>query len=306
MKSLASGEGGIRRRVRRRRAVLKPDRIDNPTILDLAQKLASGVYERVLLCEGDSWFGIWTPAPLHEPNLLDALRTSRRTLLVDISHVGDTAKEMATDPQAANTLSLLNEFKFDTLLLSAGGNDLKNAFKELFIEKIVLTRKKMVVPKDLASITAHPAKAGSIIDEVVGYIVSWISLRQKSKLNKETPVVLHGYDYLQPRPAPARAWVNGLPVSGPWVYPTLLAAGKTDTHVRHGGSGAEFEWGRRESKHYPGRLVLHQRNSNGTEKSDSAKPVDSHARTECMKARSSGVVGEANISAGSPCSHIWP
>jgi hypothetical protein len=116
---------------------------------------------------------------------------------------------MATDPQAANTLSLLNEFKFDALLLSAGGNDLKNAFKELFIEKIVLTRKKMVVPKDLASITAHPAKAGSIIDEVVGYIVSWISLRQKSKLNKETPVVLHGYDYLQPRPAPARAWVNG-------------------------------------------------------------------------------------------------
>jgi hypothetical protein len=64
MKSLASGEGGIRRRVRRKRAVLKPDRIDNPTILDLAQKLASGVYERVLLCEGDSWFDIWTPAPL--------------------------------------------------------------------------------------------------------------------------------------------------------------------------------------------------------------------------------------------------
>jgi hypothetical protein len=67
---------------------------------------------------------------------------------------------------------------------------------------------------------------------VVGYIVQWIGLRQKSRLNKDTPVVLHGYDYLQPRPAPARAAVNGLPVSGPWIYPTLLAAGKTDEQMR--------------------------------------------------------------------------
>src|SRR5205823_11617315 len=132
MKSTVTVNDAIRKPTRRKRTLLKPERIDNPTIIELAQRLASGAYERVLLCEGDSWFDIWTPAPLHEPNLLDALRTSRRSLLVDISHVGDTAKEMATDPQAANTLNLLNEFKFDALLLSAGGNDLKNAFKELF------------------------------------------------------------------------------------------------------------------------------------------------------------------------------
>ena len=220
------------KRTRQMRTLLKPDRINSPTIVELAERLASGSYERVLLCEGDSWFDIWTPAPLHEPNLLDALRTCRRSLLVDTSHVGDTAKEMATEPRAAYTLNLLNEFKFDALLLSAGGNDLKNAFKEMFIQVIVLTKKKLAVPKYLASITAHPSKAEATFEEVVGYIASWINLRQKSKLNRDTPVVLHGYDYLQPRPAPARAWVNGLGVSGPWIYPTLLGAGKSDAEMR--------------------------------------------------------------------------
>ena len=184
------------------------------------------------MCEGDSWFDIYTPWPLHEPNLLDALRTPRKALLVDISHIGDTAKEMATDPQAGNTLTLLNEFKFDALLLSAGGNDLKNVFKEAFIRAIVHTKAKTMMPKDIRVMTSTPSKADAIFEEIVGYIVSWIGLRQKSKPNKNTPVVLHGYDYLQPRPAPARATVNGLAVSGPWIYPTLHEAGKTDDEMR--------------------------------------------------------------------------
>jgi len=48
---------------------------DFPGIVELGQKIATGAYEKVLLCEGDSWFDIYTPAPLHEPNLLDAIRT---------------------------------------------------------------------------------------------------------------------------------------------------------------------------------------------------------------------------------------
>jgi len=222
----------MRRPAARESRDLKPDRIDNPTIVELAQILADGAYERLLLCEGDSWFDIFTPAPLHEPNLLDALRLPRRALLVDVSHVGDTAKEMATDPQAANTVHLLNEFKFDALLLSAGGNDLKNAFKEMFVQMMALRKKGMRVPYDLAAMTAHPSTANSIFEEVVGYIASWIGLRGKSKLNRDTPVVLHGYDYLQPRPAYARLFINGPRISGPWVHPILCAAGKTDEQMR--------------------------------------------------------------------------
>ena len=210
----------------------KPERIENPGVIELDQRLAAGSFERVLLCEGDSWFDIYTPWPLVQPNLLDALRTPRKALLVDISHVGDTAKEMATDPQAAHTLTLLNEFKFDALLLSAGGNDLKNAFNEAFIQSIIHTRANTEMPREVALMTTTPSKADSIFEDVVGYIVQWIALRQKSKLNKHTPVVLHGYDYIQPRPAFARITVNGPKASGPWIYPILKAAGKTDDEMR--------------------------------------------------------------------------
>ena len=222
-------------RVRKAAAVpplLKPDRIDNPGVIELAQKLAHSSYERVLLCEGDSWFDIYTPAPSHEPNLLDALRTTRRTLLVDISHIGDTAEQMATGPQAAGTLTLLNEFKFDALLLSAGGNDLKDAFKEAFMEQIVHAKMKTVPSARIRTMTTAPAAADELFREVVGYIVTWIELRQRSKLNHDTPVVLHGYDYLQPRPACARIVANGPCGAGPWIYPVLKAAGKTDVEMR--------------------------------------------------------------------------
>lgn len=213
-------------------STFKPERINNPGMVELAQKIAGGAYEKVLLCEGDSWFDIYTPAPLHEPNLLDALRTPRTALLVDISHVGDTAMQMATGQQASTTLAFLNEFKFDALLLSAGGNDLKGAFKEAFIRKIVHARTKTALPADVATMTATPHRADDVFREVVGYIVTWIGLRQRSKWNQDTPVVLHGYDYLQPRPAYARIVVNGPRASGPWIHPILKADGKSADEMR--------------------------------------------------------------------------
>jgi len=212
----------------------KMDRIENPGLIELIQKLGAGGYERVFLAEGDSWFDIFTPAPLHQPNLLDAIRTPWNAAVVDISHVGDTAKEMATSPQAPHTLTLLNTFKFHALLLSAGGNDLKNAFKEAYLKLLVHRESKSsaALPDDIATMTSNPAAATATFDEVCGYIVSWIGLRDLSKLNRDTPVILHGYDYLQPRPAGARVWMGGPTASGPWIHPVLDAAGKTDSEMR--------------------------------------------------------------------------
>jgi hypothetical protein len=48
------------------------------------------------------------------------------------------------------------------------------------------------MPRDVALMTTTPSKAHSIFEDVVGYIVQWIGLPQQSKLNKPTPVVLHG------------------------------------------------------------------------------------------------------------------
>ena len=103
-------------------------RIEDPSVPELQEKLEAGNYERVFLAEGDSWFDIFTPHPLPQPNLLSSLRVPWRAAVVDISHIGDTAEAMSTGRQADHTRQLLDLFTFNALLLSAGGNDLKDAF----------------------------------------------------------------------------------------------------------------------------------------------------------------------------------
>jgi hypothetical protein len=58
------------------------------------------------------------------------------------------------------------------------------------------------------------------------------SVAAKVEAQQTYAVVLHGYDYIQPRPAFARITVNGPKASGPWIYPILKAAGKTDDEMR--------------------------------------------------------------------------
>jgi hypothetical protein len=204
------------------------DRIENPNVIELQQKLASGNYERVLLAEGDSWFDIFTPAPLNQPNLLSALRVPWRAAVVDISHIGDTAEAMSTGSQAAHTRVLLDTFKFDVLLLSAGGNDLKDAFNELFLRAAAGASQK----SEAELLDVESKQARDIIDTVCNSVAHWIGLRDASKLNPHTPVILHGYDYLQPRPAGARLWMDGAVVQGPWIYPVLKELGASDDEMR--------------------------------------------------------------------------
>jgi hypothetical protein len=211
----------------------KPERIEDPTIVALAQKLSAGGYERVLFAEGDSWFDIYTPAPHHEPNLLDAIRSSRRALVVDTSRIGSKASAMASGRQAANTRAMLDTFHFSGLLLSAGGNDLKDAFTKSY-GRAAAQRFARNAPADdeLEALAADPRAATEYFDDVVRSIIKWIGFRDQSKYNRDTPIFLHGYDYLQPRPAPARVSEGGLPLLGPWLHPALSAIGKTDKEMR--------------------------------------------------------------------------
>jgi hypothetical protein len=211
-------------------AVTPMSRIENPNIIELQQVFASGKFERILLAEGDSWFDIFTPFDFVQPNLLHAIQTPWKAAVVDISHVGDTAEQMVTGKQAVQTAQFLDMFKFDCLLLSAGGNDLKDAFAEAYIDAIgAATRSKRRKPA--RSIDVKSRVANGIIDQVCQSIAKWIAIRDSSKMNYATPLVLHGYDYLQPRPAGARLTRNGLVVRGPWIYPVLVHAGKDDAQM---------------------------------------------------------------------------
>jgi len=209
------------------------DRIEDPNVIELQQKLEAGNYDRVFLAEGDSWFDIFTPAPLHQPNLLNSLRVPWRSALVDISHVGDTAEAMSTGRQAAHTRQLLDMFTFNALLLSAGGNDLKDAFIDLFMRNAVAAaRGDPSAKSDMDILDVETKAANDIIAKVCDSVAQWIGLRDASKLNHRTPVILHGYDYLQPRPAGARLSIDGLVVKGPWIYPVLKEKGASDDEMR--------------------------------------------------------------------------
>ena len=58
-----------------------------------------------------------------------------------------------------NGQAMLNLFPFSGLLLSAGGNDLKDAFKEAFMEQIVHAKMKTVPSARIRTMTTAPAAA---------------------------------------------------------------------------------------------------------------------------------------------------
>lgn len=100
----------------------------------VAQALQTYPFERLLYAEGDSWFDKFTPLPKSGTNLLSAIRLPAFAGVVDVSHIGDLSREMVSGWQRQQTRAMFNLFDFDAILLSAGGNDLKNVFASLFHE----------------------------------------------------------------------------------------------------------------------------------------------------------------------------
>ena len=89
-------------------------------------------FAKLLYAEGDSWFDKFTPIPEQGTNLLSALKLPIFAGVVDVSHIGDTSQAMVTGRQRRQTQAMFNLFDFDAIVLSAGGNDLKNLFASLF------------------------------------------------------------------------------------------------------------------------------------------------------------------------------
>jgi hypothetical protein len=192
-------------------------------------------FERLVYAEGDSWFDKFTPIPMVGTNLLDAIRTPFFTGVVDVSHVGDEVHEMVSGYQALQTTAMFKLFDFDAILLSAGGNDLKRLFTELYAERALSAAGQPVTrsPEHLERAAAAPASVDEFFERVVGDIRRFIALRDasRSERTRNAPLLLHGYDYLQPRPAPGSIFSGSRIGVGPWLYPTLRAAGLTDEEM---------------------------------------------------------------------------
>lgn len=195
------------------------------------QAIQNNAFERLLYAEGDSWFDKFTPIPQTGTNLLEALRLPAFAGLVDASHIGDTSREIVTGWQRRRTKEMFRLFDFDAILLSAGGNDLKNLFAALYFDLGEQREGRAVVASaDRLRRAQHADVIDEFFDGVVDDVRAFIALRDEalSERTRAAPLFLHGYDHLQPRPAGARIFAATGLGAGPWLYPSLKHAGLDD------------------------------------------------------------------------------
>ena len=191
-------------------------------------------FERLIYAEGDSWFDKFTPLLETGTNLLDAISTPYFTGVVDVSHIGDVVSDMVRGGQRRQTEAMFQLFDFDAILFSGGGNDLKNLFAELYDAQHghALSGQTMAPAHFVQLLSGQMAspQADEFFDEVIAQIKAFVTLRDRagSAKTRKAPILVNGYDYIQPRPVTG-ALVGGLlKVAGPWLYPSMKRAGLSD------------------------------------------------------------------------------
>jgi lysophospholipase L1-like esterase len=190
---------------------------------------------KLVYAEGDSWFDRPTTSPNTGGSLLEAIRTPYLTAVVDVSGVGEEVRDMVRGHRARQTQSMFRRFSFDAILLSAGGNDLKNVFADLFAARALASDgfTSRFQPDQLGML-AQPDRYTDLFDEVIRNIGRFIDLREAARdgMTRRAPIFVHGYDYLQPRPAGSRVFSDSRIGGGPWLHPSMKAAGLSDAQMR--------------------------------------------------------------------------
>ncbi len=201
----------------------------------VGQAIQAYPFEALIYAEGDSWFDKFTPIAQAGSNLLALLRLPRFAGLVDVSHIGDTSQNMVSGWQRRQTRAMFKLFDFNAIVLSAGGNDLKNLFASLYDDlgerrqgRVAIARARELDALDRGQVLDEH------FDKVMQDIQDFIALRNGSArvMTRGAPLFLHGYDYLQPRPAPAQVFAGTSLGAGPWIYPSLQHAGLDDAQMR--------------------------------------------------------------------------
>lgn len=173
-------------------------------------------YECHYLAEGDSWFSmsdVLSPSFLYRFGNHVPLKQS--TLIVNCSYPGDTLARMVDWTRNLNFPKLLARknfaWKWDGILLSAGGNDIIDAALE---------------PAGILQSCASPASYKDFIatnamnilnDHLEIFFRYLVSVRDTSEIieNRFIPIFYHTYGYPTPRYAPAS-------IAGPWLCKAFM------------------------------------------------------------------------------------
>ena len=185
----------------------------------------SGLYDvnkfsKKYLAQGDSWFSIGHVPFWSTTNLLQQMVLSRSAVAVNCARPGVWLSHMTDTSTAQVFLNLLNgnvAWKWDALLISGGGNDLiaaassdvtAEASLRLFLRSdewgTQSDETRYLSDEGWNTFTAH-------MDEVLGNLLT----QRDANININVPLLLHTYDYLTPRNAPAG------PGLGPWLYKAM-------------------------------------------------------------------------------------
>ncbi|GAB4039421.1 MAG: hypothetical protein Fur0014_09110 [Rubrivivax sp.] len=181
------------------------------------------------LAEGDSWFSLGSLNPLTSANLLQEMRFSQRAGAVHCAYPGDTLRRMVSlreDPRFVQLIAGNAAWRWDAILLSAGGNDLIDAAGSP--PSAPLDRRLL---RGVAEWGAPGTGALRYLSEpgwqtFAAYfranLALMVELRDRQageNGNRGRPLCLHTYAFPTPRPAGAGAG------QGPWLMPAMQAYG---------------------------------------------------------------------------------
>lgn len=180
-----------------------------------------------LLAEGDSWFSLGAISPLTSANLLQSMEFSSFTAAVQCAYPGDTLRRMAalrSDPQFVQLLTGNVSWRWDAILLSAGGNDLIEATGAAPGSSLNLRLLRTAAEWGPAAQGAARYLNADGWDTFSTYfranLDAIVELRDRKPGpdgNIGRPLCLHTYAYPTPRPSGAGGG------QGPWLMPALQA-----------------------------------------------------------------------------------
>jgi GDSL-like Lipase/Acylhydrolase family len=182
-----------------------------------------GPFGHTFLAEGDSWMdaSAWNQGSLPEFLVRAYNRRNRSNLVINISTSGHTLTRIV-DMMNGEFAWWLNQFAYDGILLSAGGNDFIDAARDTPAGQGLLhDMQGQPLPADGYACVNQGALRTLVDDYLNPNFAAIHQAVRRSRKNAQTPIWLNSYDTPTARDAPA---IRNL--SGPWLY-----AAYTKNHI---------------------------------------------------------------------------
>jgi hypothetical protein len=198
--------------------ILRPSDLDGEHPPDLNATQA-------ILAEGDSWFDInQFPAD----NMLKHIQFGTATTIVNCAHVGDTMAHMVDRINSPQFRQLLAWRKWKAIMFSGGGNDLIDAVWDTLSQQSHVLKRASNPASTAPADWIDQTNLNTLWTSLDACFATLLAMRADSlSANRNTPILLHQYEFIIPRPEPARFKVGPISIKlgGPWLAIALQHIG---------------------------------------------------------------------------------